>query len=291
MITIWDRLFVPFVFCFVLFVVLPLSIGQSLPTAPAAFDAGNYAQAVKSLMAALDQSPRDPSINYWLARSYYEQQDYDKAITHAEAAIQLAPQNAEYHLWLGRAYGGKAEKSHSFFLARKVKQAFETAVRLAPGFIQARRDLTQYLVEAPWIVGGDKAKAKEEIEIISRLDPVEGHLARASYWSADKKWNEAGAEYRAAVDQRPPRIEPYLEAAEFFAGRKDSDNLNRVVESARRVDSRDPRVDFYGAVVLILRRTQLPTAEKLLKSYIANVPPRSDYPSRSEAQKWLRMGN
>src|SRR5262249_54991370 len=91
----------------------------------------------------------DAAVNYWLARTYYEQHNYDKAVAYAEDAVKLAPQNPEYQRWLGRVYGAKAEESRSFFLARKVKQAFEAAVRLAPRSIEARRDLMQYLAEAP----------------------------------------------------------------------------------------------------------------------------------------------
>src|SRR5438034_416906 len=225
------------IFCVLLLSAL-LNIGaapaleEPIQTARSQFDSSNYAAAVRTLTNALGQSPQDSSLHYWLARSYYEMRDYDNAVQHAEMAVKLGPQNAEYNRWLGRAYGGKAEQSHSFFLARKVKQAFEAAVNLAPRSIEARRDLMQYLVEAPWIVGGDKEKAKLEIASISKLDTVQGHLARAAYLSADKKWKEAEIEYLAAVDQHPARIEPYIEAAQFFAARKDAANLDRVVSRA-----------------------------------------------------------
>jgi tetratricopeptide (TPR) repeat protein len=281
---IWNILLVSFV----LYVPLaPTAEEAAVETARSSFDAGKYAEAVKTLTAALDRAPQDAAINHWLGRCYYEQHRYDESITHAEAAVKLSPQNGEYERWLGRIYGAKAEQSHSFFLARKVKQAFETAVRLAPRSIPARRDLMQYLAEAPWIVGGSKDKAKEQVEAIAQLDPLEGHLARAAFWAQDKKWKEAQAEYLAVIAEHPMRIEPYMEAAEYFADRKDVANLDRVVNEAQRLGSRDPRVDFYRGVVLILRRTDLSTAQQLLNGYIANVPERSDYPSHREAMQWL----
>lgn len=264
------------------------SESKAIQLARSNFEAGNYSEAVKNLTAAYDLSSHDPSLDYWLARSYYEQRDYDKAIVHAEQAVKLASQNGEYYRWLGRAYGAKAEQNHSFFLARKVKQAFEAAVNFAPRSIEARRDLMQFLAEAPWIVGGDKDKAKQEIDSISRLDAAEGHLARAAYLSTEKKWKDATTEYVAVLDARPSRIEAYMEAAQFFAERKDPSNLNRAIEEANRVDSRDPRLDFYRAVVLVLRHTDLNKAESLLRSYVSNVPQRSDYPSHNEALVWLR---
>jgi tetratricopeptide (TPR) repeat protein len=262
---------------------------QALQTAQSHFAAGRYVEAQKILTAALEGAPQDAAVNYWLARSYYEQHNYERAVTFAESAVKLAPQNPDYQRWLGRAYGAKAEESRSFFLARKVKQAFEAAVRLAPRSIEARRDLMQYLAEAPWIVGGDKNKAREQVQAITQLDPMEGRLAQAAYLCTQKKWSDAQTEYLAVMDQQPARIEPYMEAAEFFADRKDPSNLDRVLAAAGRVNSHDPRLDFYRAVVLILRGTERPTAEKLLAAYIANVPERSDYPSHNQAKTWLQQ--
>jgi tetratricopeptide (TPR) repeat protein len=251
------------------------------------FEAGQYDEAIKTLIAAHRLTPEDPPINYWLARSFYEEKNYDQAIAYGEQAVKTASENAEYHRWLGRAYGAKAEQSHSFFLARKVKKAFETAVNLAPLNIAARRDLLQYLVEAPWLVGGDKAKAKQQIELIAELDPIQGRLARAAFFSAEKKWKEAEVEYLAVLDQRPDHIDPYMEAADFFADRKDANNLDRVLAHIEPLGVRDPRRDFYRAVVLVLRRADLPFADALLDSYVKNVPERSDYPSHKSALTWL----
>ena len=262
---------------------------QALQAAQSHFAAGRYVEAQKLLTTALETTPQDAAVNYWLARACYEQHNYEKAVTYAETAVKLVPQDADYQRWLGRAYGAKAEESRSFFLARKVKQAFEAAVRLAPRSIEARRDLMQYLAEAPWIVGGDKNKAREQVQAISQLDPMEGRLAQAAYLCTQKKWSEAQTEYLAVLDQHPSRIHPYMEAADFFADRKDPNNLDRVLTGAASVDSHDPRVDFYRAVVLILRGADRTTAEKLLASYIANVPERSDYPSHNQAREWLRQ--
>ena len=254
------------------------------------FEAGQYGAAIQTLLAAHRAAPDDAAIDYWLERSYYEEHNYDVAVTYGEQAVQSSPGNAEYQRWLGRAYGAKAEQNHSFFLARKVKKAFETAVSLDALNIAARRDLMQYLVEAPWIVGGDKDKARQQIESINRLDPIEGHLARAAFFSAEKKWKEAEVEYVAALEQHPAKIEAYMEAADFFADRKDADHLERVLTGAAGLSVRDPRLDFYHAVVLVLRRTELSTAEALLRSYLS-VPERSHYPSHKAAMTWLKAAS
>jgi tetratricopeptide (TPR) repeat protein len=283
-------------FCILLISVIlnmapPAAAPGSVEAARAEFQTGNYSAAVKTVTAALSNGLQDPSLHYWALRSYFEMHDYEKAVEHGEQAVRLDPTNAEYNRWLGRAYGEKADESHSFSLARKVKQAFEAAVHLAPTNIPARRDLMDFFAQAPWIVGGDKQKAKEQIDAISKIDSTEGHLARASYFKADKKWKEAEAEYTAVLDAKPRRIDGYMEAAEFFEERKDAQHIERAVESASRIDSKDPRLAYYNAVTLILKRSELPTAEKLLRSYVANIPERSDYPSHKAAEEWLsRIG-
>jgi tetratricopeptide (TPR) repeat protein len=274
-------------FCILLISMALNAPPGSVEAARAQFETGNYSAAVKTVTVALSKVPQDPALHYWALRSYYELHDYEKAVSHGEEAVRLDPANAEYNRWLGRAYGEKAEQSHSFFLAKKVKQAFEAAVRFAPTSIPARRDLMEFLAQAPWIVGGDKQKAREEVDAISKMDPTEGHLARGSYFKTEKKWKEAEAEYAAVLDGQSRQIDSYLEAAEFFEGRKDAQRIQQAVESASRLDSNDPRLTYYNAVTLILRRNQLLAAERLLRSYVANVPERSDYPSHKSAQEWL----
>ena len=268
--------------------ILSFLLAQDPPhTARAQFDDGNYKAALNTLNTALEKSANSASLHYWMARTNYEMRNYDEAVKHAELAVKFAPEDAEYNRWLGRAYGAKAEESHSFFLARKVKQAFEAAVKLAPGNIAARRDLMQYCVEAPWIVGGDKEKAKQQIAAIAAIDPIEGRLARAAYLKAEEQWRPAESEYLAILDQHPTHIGPYMEAAEFFADRKDVNNLERAIDGASRVDSGDARVGYYRAVALILRGIDAATAERLMKSYVASVPEKSDYPSHKSAMDWL----
>jgi tetratricopeptide (TPR) repeat protein len=145
------------------------------------FNAGNYSGAISTLQAATLQNPNSAEAYYWLGRSYYEIRDYDNAITAAEKSVAIDAKNSVYHQWLGRIYGGKADRDRSFTYARKVKKEFEAAVELNPSNIAARRDLEEYCLQAPWVVGGNKDEAKTQVEAIAALDPIEGHLARAVY--------------------------------------------------------------------------------------------------------------
>jgi tetratricopeptide (TPR) repeat protein len=259
----------------------------SVQTAQTQFDAGNYRGAIATLSASLPQSRDSAQVHYWLGRNYYELHEYDKAASHLEQATKLDPKNAEYFRQLGHVYGALAEERKSFTLARKVKQALETSVTLAPGSISARRDFMQYLAEAPWVVGGDKAKARSQIKAIAAIDPIQGKMAQAAYYASVKDWKEAEEEYNSIIASRPANIEAYMEAAGFFEGRGNAGGIEKSMEGAARVNSRDPRIGYFKGVALVLRRTDQATAERLLKSYIA-LPERSDYPSRKSATEWLK---
>ena len=146
----------------------------------------------------------------------------------------------------------------------------------------------QFFVEAPWVVGGDKGKARKQIEAIATIDPLQGRLARAAFLAADKQWKAAEAEYISIVMLQPQDINAYMEAADFFEDRKNVKGLEKTVEAASHLNRDDPRLGFFRGVALILRQTDLAEAEQLLKTYISVVPEKSDYPSHQSALEWLR---
>ena len=157
----------------------PVDAGILVQSAQHDFALGNYLGAIKSLQTAVSQNATNPEAYYWLGRSYYELRDYDNSVSHAEKAVSLDAKNSLYHQWLGRAYGGKADRDRSFFLAKKVKKELQEAVRLNPSNIEARMDLEDFCISAPWIVGGNKDEAREQVDAISALDAMDGHVARA----------------------------------------------------------------------------------------------------------------
>lgn len=266
---------------------LASAANDPLETAKHEFEAADYAAANKTLRAALERAPQDARVYYWLGRCAFEQRDFDNAITHAERAVRLDPQNSEYHYWLGRAYGEKADRERSFFLGRKTKAEFEEAVRLNPSNIRARRDLMEYYADAPWIVGGSKKKARQQVEAIAALEPLEGHLARAEYWRYENELGQAEAEYRRVLELKPNRVEPYLDVADFYLRRNDAAHMEEAVEAAARVKPAERQLGFYRGVVRIVAGNRLPEAERFLKSYLATAMERSDLPSHASALEWL----
>jgi tetratricopeptide (TPR) repeat protein len=259
-----------------------------IQTAQKQFHSGNYSASIATLESAVAQNANGAEAYYWLGRDYYELKDYDNAIAQAERAVQLDPSNSVYHQWLGRSYGEKADKERSFGLAKKVKKEFQEAVRLDPKNLQARRDLEEYCIEAPWIAGGSKDEAKAQVEAIAAVDPVEGHLARATFdEGALKKMDLAEAEYREVLKAKPNRIEPYLEAVNFFGGMKKLADMDEAIAAAAQVAPTDARLEYYRGAAKILEGQDFAHAEEYLKAYIASTPERSEWPSHGRARDWL----
>jgi tetratricopeptide (TPR) repeat protein len=263
-------------------------VSALIQTAQRQFNTGNYSGAIATLQSAVSQNPSSGEAYYWLGRSYYEIRDYDNAIAAAEKSVAIDAKNSVYHQWLGRIYGGKADRDRSFSYARKVKKEFEEAVQLNPSNIAARRDLEEYCLQAPWVVGGNKDEAKAQVEAIAALDPIEGHLARAVYdLDGQKKPDLAEQEYRAVLAAKPAKIDPYFEVISFFQHQTKPSDMQAAIEAAAQVSPNDPRLAYARGVALVLSNTNLAEAEKDLKAYLASTPDRSDWPSHAAARGWL----
>lgn len=267
--------------------VLPQS-GNGIDSARRLFETGNYSPAIAALKNLVAQNGNNAEAHFWLGRSYYESKSLSDAIAEGERTVALDPKNSNYHRWLGEYYGEEADRENSFSLARKVKKEFEDAVRLDGSNIEARRDLEEFNLQAPWIVGGSKDAAREQADAIAAIDPIEGHLAHAEYdLQVLKKSDLAANEYRQVLEAHPSKIEPYLEIADVYRQSNRPADMEPALEGAEKVKPGDPRISFYRAVQHILANDQVGSVEPLLKSYIANTPDRSDWPSHAAARYWL----
>lgn len=255
--------------------------------AMADFQSGRFQKASMTLERVLRQDPGNASFQLLLARCYYELSDWDRAAPHAESAEKLEPQNARVHLWLGRIYGRQAEQRRSLTLAVRTRKEFERAVALDPSSIEARRDLMEFYLNAPWVLGGGKSKAKKQAQAIAAINPAAGAVARAHFDAKTGQDPEAAAEFRRAIDLKPDRVGPYLEAAEFFRSRDDTAGMAVAIAAAAKIGPSDPRLSYYRGVLDILQKTNLHQAERDLKSYLATAPHRTDFPSQASALSWL----
>ena len=259
-----------------------------LETAQRHFSAGNYSAAIAALRSFVSQDPQNAEGFYWLGRCYYEIRDLDEAIVQSAKAVELQPRNSVYHQWLGRDYAAKADRDKSYFTARKVKKHFQQAVQLDPMNLAARRDLEEFCIQAPWIVGGSDDEAKAQVDAIVKVDPIAGHLARASFdIQALKRIDLAENEYKQILAAKPSDPEPYFDVVAFFRQQNRPADMNSVLDAVERINPNDPRVGFYRAQAMILAGSNLDRAAEYIKSFLASTPDRSDWPSHAAAREWL----
>jgi cytochrome c-type biogenesis protein CcmH/NrfG len=233
---------------------------------------GRVDDAVASLQSRIAANPNEADSYNLLCRAYQTVSNWDAAIASCQKAVALNPQSSEYHLWLGRVYGGKAEHA-SFFsaasLAKKVRDEFETAVRLDPNNKEARADLADFYVEAPGMVGGGKDKAEKQAIEMGALDPSQASLIRAHLAEKNNDFAGAEAQYRDAIRISDGRPGPWMSLAQFYRRRNQFNEMQAAIQHA--VSAPDSQhVLVPAAETLVRAKTNLPLAATLLNRYLAS---------------------
>jgi tetratricopeptide (TPR) repeat protein len=265
-----------------IFFFLATGVGAQANTDPAdLLKAGRADQALHALNLTIANNPNDAKAYHLLSRVYFQLELWDNAVRMAEKAIALAPENSAYHLWLGRAMGRKAEDSNpftAFGLARKVKTEFERAVALDADNLPARNDLSEFYLEAPSMLGGDKVKAKQQADYVAKRDPA---LASYMYARVAEKRGDTGAEaeYKKAVAASSAPGHYWIELAHFYrrAGRLgDMETaLNQAVASAKAGDF----TEYDAAALLLHTGRNYAGAAQMLRHYVAQEDPAEDGPA------------
>jgi len=179
---------------------------------------------------------------------HYAAEDYRKAQEAFEAALEEAPDSSKHNLWLGLAIGRRLQTMSAIRrlgalpLARKVKRQFDRAVDLDGANLEALDALLGFHLEAPPMVGGSKARAREIAELIRREDPVLGAVASAACHEAAGEFGDASGELVRARELAPDDIGPILAQAAFSARRGDHAASGELFELAFRLDGDNPSV-------------------------------------------------
>lgn len=138
------------------------------------------------------------------ARVYAKQ--YEKAVAAGEKATALAPNSAQAHYWLGNALGnriGQVGMLGKMSMAPDLRDAFERAVKLDPGLLDARQSLIEFYLQAPSAIGGGLDKAKAQATAIGKYDRSAGLRAQTRIAMHEKNWPQAIKSAEAALASKP----------------------------------------------------------------------------------------
>jgi len=300
--------------------VLGLWLAASASAQPAEpeklIEAGHWKRARAIVDARLGQAPNDALSNFLLSQIRAAFGDRVTPLPLAEKAVALDGRVAKYHRQVAEVLGVTAQHSNALkqlFLARRFRQEIDQALALDPKDTQAQRDLLEYDLLAPVIVGGDVKKAAATAERIAALDPAEGFLAQArvaeyqhqnadaekwlrkaaalpnyktrillaQFYLAPEHFNAAGAEnqarYALALDRS--RAGAYAILAEVYAARAQWADLDATLaEATRQVP--DDAAPYYRAASRLLADGRDPErAERYLRVYLAQEPEGNEPPA------------
>ena len=246
---------------------------QSVEDGVQLFNARKYSEAK---VALLPYGQRDASAAFYLGRIELDNDDADKAAEWFERAVQINPKSAVYYDWLGRAYATQAQHANKFrlpFLARKTKNAWETALALDPDNFDVRDDLIAYYTRAPGFLGGSTDKAREMALEIKRRNPYRGALAAANLCAAANDTVCAERELVGMVTSYPDSATVYASLAAFYVNQKQFDKAFAVLDRRLRAKPNELTTLYQVGRTASLSGQNLDQGEQALKAYLAHPTP------------------
>ena len=253
---------------------IPLALrAQSVEQGIQLFAAKKYVEAREVLLL---HGQGDASAAFYLGRIEMENGDGAKATEWFEGAVRKNPKSAVYYDWLGRAYATQVQTASLFkapFLARKAKDALETAVALDPDNLDVRDDLVRYYTGAPGFVGGSKEKAGEMVLEIKKRNAYRGSFAAANLCIVAKDVACAERDLTGMVTSYPDSAAVYASLAALYANQKQFDKAFAVLDKRLRAKPNEPTTLYQAGRTASLSGQNLDWGEKALKTYLANPAP------------------
>jgi hypothetical protein len=217
------------------------SIAFAQSTAEKLIEAGHWKRARAIVEPRLRESPDDAEANYLesMIRNAFGDRKTPPAL--AEKAVRLDANVARYHRQLAEVQGVMAQHAGIFqqvSLGRRFRKEIGIALQLDSRDVQAHRDLIEFYLLAPGILGGDAKKADQVAEEIAAINAAEGFLAKARIAEFRKNQEQREAMLRRAAEVRPPLYKAQIAAAEFYLGtRRNVEVTETFAKAAIAVDS------------------------------------------------------
>ena len=265
----------------VLILAFPLAAG---PDAMPLLQNGKADEALRVLNSQIQNNPNDARAYHLMGRVYFQLEHWEDSIRAAEKAVALASDESAYHQWLARAYGKKAEVAGAVTalgLVRKVKAEFEKAVNLDPAGknLSAHADLAEFYVEAPYVMGGDKGKAKHIADFIMDRDPALGHYVLGQIEEKHNTKDRAEEEYKAAIQASGNMAHYWVMLASFYRRSGRLDDMEAAITRSLNAPRKDGIPFFDGASVLLVGGRNFQQAIRMLRQYLSLDDPGEDGPA------------
>ena len=113
------------------------------------------------------------------------------------------PREANFQYKYGGAMAMVAKDCNRFMaltMVSEIESAFLKAIQCDPKHIDARWALVELYLQLPGIFGGSESKANRYANELSKLSPVDGHLARGRIAEYFERYTAAEKHYRNAIE-------------------------------------------------------------------------------------------
>jgi len=211
--------------------------------------AGHWKQARAIVEARLRDRPPDAEAYFLLSQLRFAFGDHSAPLMLAEKAVALDGSVAKYHRQVAEAIGVEAQHAGPFQeigLARRFRKEIDRALELDPRDTQALRDLLEYYLVAPGIIGGSSHEATAVADRIAAIDAPAGFLAKARIAAFHKRPSETESLLRQAAQAQPPSYRARIELGQFYVN-TEHPNLDAAENAAREARQLDrTRVDAYS---------------------------------------------
>jgi tetratricopeptide (TPR) repeat protein len=279
-------------------------------TAEKLIEAGHWKRARVLVERRLREAPGDPNSTFLASQIYNAFGDHVSPAALAEKAVRLDGRVARYHRQLAEVQGVMAQHANLFQqvrFARRFRNEIDAALELDPRDTQALRDLLEFYLLAPGVLGGDVGKAAAMAQQIAVIDEAAGFLASARIAEFRKDRAQTEAMMRRAAEVRPAsykaqialgnylasghgddssaealgkaamgldagRIEAYCLLAEIYAGRSDWVSLEATLSAAARAVPDDTAPYYHAAGLLLSENREPARAARYLRIYVAQEP-------------------
>ncbi len=211
-------------------------------------EAGHWKRARALVESGSWQAADAALMNYLLSQIRYAFGDHAAPLPLAEKAVALNGAVAKYHRQLAEVLGVQAQHAGPFqqiLLARRFRKEIGAAIDLDPRDIQARRDLLEFYLLAPGIVGGDAHRAAEIAEQVGAIDAAEGFLSKARIALFQKRTAGVAALLQEGAHALPPSYRAQIELARFCLDPDHRERQAAEIAAKHALDLDRGRADTY----------------------------------------------
>ncbi len=199
-------------------------------------DSGDYTAALKELLEAERNDPKNPQIHYYLSIVYYGKGYNDKALAEGEKAVQLKPDYSVAYNFLGTVYysQGQYEKAVAAFKKALDDMLYETPSLALYNMGKAYYRLGDYNQALARYRQAEAKDSRQEL-----LPLIEQETGRVKMAQGDIE--SAVAHFKKATELAPVLVEAHYLLGECYLKQRKHAEARRAYETVVRLS---PASDF-----------------------------------------------